>query len=26
MVLTCESKAEGGTCVVHLVGTAHVSQ
>ncbi|KAJ6866219.1 traB domain-containing protein-like [Populus alba x Populus x berolinensis] len=26
MVLTCESKAEGGTCVVHLVGTAHVCQ
>ncbi|KAB5515935.1 hypothetical protein DKX38_026583 [Salix brachista] len=26
MVLTCESKAVGGTCVVHLVGTAHVSQ
>ncbi|CAK7334159.1 unnamed protein product [Dovyalis caffra] len=26
MVLTCESKADGGTCVVYLVGTAHVSQ
>ncbi|KAI9177122.1 hypothetical protein LWI28_011344 [Acer negundo] len=26
VVLTCESSAEGGTCKVHLVGTAHVSQ
>ncbi|KAJ6917354.1 hypothetical protein NC652_019655 [Populus alba x Populus x berolinensis] len=26
VVLTCESKAEGGKCVVYLVGTAHVSQ
>ncbi|KAK3184341.1 hypothetical protein Dsin_031627 [Dipteronia sinensis] len=26
VVLTCESSAEGGTCEVHLVGTAHVSQ
>jgi len=26
VVLTCESKAEGGQCVVYLVGTAHVSQ
>ncbi|KAI8558312.1 hypothetical protein RHMOL_Rhmol04G0081400 [Rhododendron molle] len=24
--LSCESKAEGGSCVVYLVGTAHVSQ
>lgn len=26
VVLTCESAAEGGTCDVYLVGTAHVSQ
>jgi len=26
VVLTCESKAEDGKCVVYLVGTAHVSQ
>ncbi|KAL5797825.1 hypothetical protein ACOSQ2_002645 [Xanthoceras sorbifolium] len=26
VVLTCESSAEGGTCDVYLVGTAHVSQ
>ncbi|ANM62998.1 TraB family protein [Arabidopsis thaliana] len=26
MVLTCESTAEGGSCDVYLVGTAHVSQ
>ncbi|KAK2650126.1 hypothetical protein Ddye_017615 [Dipteronia dyeriana] len=26
VVLTCESSAESGTCEVHLVGTAHVSQ
>ncbi|XP_030544287.1 traB domain-containing protein-like isoform X1 [Rhodamnia argentea] len=26
VVLTCESSAEGGTCDVHLVGTAHVSE
>uniref|UniRef100_A0A7N0SXA5 TraB domain-containing protein n=1 Tax=Kalanchoe fedtschenkoi TaxID=63787 RepID=A0A7N0SXA5_KALFE len=26
LVLTCESSAEGGSCVVHVVGTAHVSQ
>ncbi|KAG5242071.1 traB domain-containing protein [Salix suchowensis] len=25
-VLTCESQAEGGKCVVYLVGTAHISQ
>ncbi|CAK7334161.1 unnamed protein product [Dovyalis caffra] len=26
VALTCESKAEGGKCVVYLVGTAHVSK
>uniref|UniRef100_A0A6N2MQN7 Uncharacterized protein n=1 Tax=Salix viminalis TaxID=40686 RepID=A0A6N2MQN7_SALVM len=26
VVLTCESQAEGGKCVVYLVGTAHISQ
>ncbi|OVA11162.1 SWAP/Surp [Macleaya cordata] len=26
VVLECESSAEGGSCRVHLVGTAHVSQ
>ncbi|KAK6919394.1 TraB/PrgY/GumN family [Dillenia turbinata] len=26
VVLTCESSAEGGSCDVYLVGTAHVSQ
>ncbi|KDP25863.1 hypothetical protein JCGZ_22893 [Jatropha curcas] len=26
VVLTCESTAEGGSCHVYLVGTAHVSQ
>ncbi|KAJ4826363.1 hypothetical protein Tsubulata_045905 [Turnera subulata] len=26
MLLTCESSAEGGSCDVYLVGTAHVSQ
>ncbi|CAM8993860.1 unnamed protein product [Rhodiola kirilowii] len=26
IVLTCESSAEGGSCVVHVIGTAHVSQ
>lgn len=24
--LTCESSAEGGTCDVYVVGTAHISQ
>ncbi|KAF8092580.1 hypothetical protein N665_0411s0039 [Sinapis alba] len=26
MVLTCDSKAEGGSCHVYLIGTAHVSE
>ncbi|KAI3948758.1 hypothetical protein MKX01_022172 [Papaver californicum] len=26
VVLECESSAEGGSCKIHLVGTAHVSQ
>lgn len=26
MVLTCGSKAEGGSCDVYLIGTAHVSE
>lgn len=26
VMLSCESSAEGGTCDVYLVGTAHVSQ
>ncbi|CAH8380816.1 unnamed protein product [Eruca vesicaria subsp. sativa] len=26
MVLTCDSKAEGGSCDVYLIGTAHVSE
>ncbi|RVW68448.1 hypothetical protein CK203_058378 [Vitis vinifera] len=26
VILSCESSAEGGTCDVYLVGTAHVSQ
>lgn len=26
VILTCDSTAEGGTCDVYLVGTAHVSK
>ena len=26
MVLTCDSKAEGGSCDVYFIGTAHVSE